>query len=57
MKMKESEPNCTKLQEIEVESRLFLGPQITRSVMKEGATPITIGDIRVKQEMRRHVPC
>ena len=54
--MKESKPNCLHLQEIIVESGLFLRPQVTRSVMKEGAAPTTSGGIRVQQEIWKHVP-
>ena len=53
--MKESEPNYLHLQEIEVESGLFLGPQVTCSVMKEGVALITSGGIHVQQEIWRHV--
>ena len=47
----ESEPNCPQIQEIEVESRLFLGPQVTHSVM-ERAAPIRSGGIHVQQEIQ-----
>lgn len=39
LELEESEPNSPRLQEIDVESRLFLEPQPTRSVIKEEAAP------------------
>ena len=56
LELEESDPNCPQLQESDVEGGLFLGPQATRSVMKEGAAPAVSGGIRVQQEIWRHVP-
>ena len=47
LELEEHKPNCSQLQEIDVEGRLFLRPQATCSVTTEGAAPAMSGGIHI----------